>query len=48
MGMVDTSMIPTMGYLADIRHSSTYGNIYAISDFASCIGFALGMYIYIF
>ena len=48
MGMVDTSMIPTMGYLVDIRHLSTYGNIYAISDFASCLGFALGMYINIF
>ena len=35
-------MMPTMGYLVDIRHSSVYGSVYAIADVAFCLGFALG------
>ena len=44
VGMVDASMIPTMGYLVDIRHSSVYGNVYAIADMAWCLGFAVGSF----
>ena len=40
--MVDSSMMPTMGYLVDIRHSSVYGSVYAIADVAFCLGFAIG------
>jgi hypothetical protein len=40
--MVDSTMMPTMGYLVDIRHSSVYGSVYAIADVAFCLGFALG------
>lgn len=42
IGMVDSTMMPTMGYLVDIRHSSVYGSVYAIADVAFCMGFALG------
>uniref|UniRef100_A0A8C8S207 Solute carrier family 18 member A1 n=1 Tax=Pelusios castaneus TaxID=367368 RepID=A0A8C8S207_9SAUR len=42
IGMVDTSMMPIMGYLVDIRHTSVYGSIYAIADVAFCMGFAVG------
>jgi DHA1 family solute carrier family 18 vesicular amine transporter 1/2 len=42
IGMVDSSMMPTMGHLVDIRHSSVYGSVYAIADVAFCLGFALG------
>ncbi|KAG8441086.1 hypothetical protein GDO86_006725 [Hymenochirus boettgeri] len=42
LGMVDSSIIPIMGYLVDLRHTSVYGGIYAISDIALCLGFALG------
>ena len=42
IGMVDSAMMPTMGYLADIRHSSVYGSVYAIADVAFCLGFVLG------
>jgi DHA1 family solute carrier family 18 vesicular amine transporter 1/2 len=42
IGMVDSTMMPTMGYLVDIRHSSVYGSVYAIADVAFCLGFALG------
>ena len=43
IGMVDSSMMPTMGYLVDIRHSSVYGSVYAIADVAFCLGFAIGL-----
>ena len=42
IGMVDSTMMPTMGYLVDIRHSSVYGSVYAIADVAFCLGFSLG------
>ncbi|XP_010220370.1 PREDICTED: chromaffin granule amine transporter-like [Tinamus guttatus] len=39
---VDSSMMPIMGYLVDLRHTSVYGSVYAIADVAFCVGFALG------
>uniref|UniRef100_A0A1I8FMV2 Solute carrier family 13 member 2 n=1 Tax=Macrostomum lignano TaxID=282301 RepID=A0A1I8FMV2_9PLAT len=31
IGMVDSSMMPLMGYLVDLRHVSVYGSVYAIA-----------------
>ncbi|KAH9522542.1 hypothetical protein DERF_006106 [Dermatophagoides farinae] len=42
IGMVDSSMMPMLGYLVDIRHTSVYGSVYAIGDVAFCIGFTIG------
>ncbi|NWS48674.1 VMAT1 protein, partial [Probosciger aterrimus] len=42
IGMVDSSVMPIMGYLVDLRHTSIYGNVYAIADVAFCMGFAIG------
>lgn len=42
IGMVDSSMMPELGYLVDIRHSAVYGSVYAIGDVAFCLGFAVG------
>ena len=42
LGMVESSIMPTFAHLVDIRHSSVYGNVYAIADAAVCIGFTLG------
>ncbi|NWW05150.1 VMAT1 protein, partial [Oreocharis arfaki] len=42
IGMVDSSMMPIMGYLVDLRHTSSYGTVYAIADVAFCMGFAIG------
>ncbi|XP_035235087.1 chromaffin granule amine transporter [Anguilla anguilla] len=42
IGMVDSSMMPIMAYLVDIRHASVYGSVYAIADVAFCMGFAIG------
>lgn len=37
-GMVDSSLMPIMGYLVDLRHTSVYGSVYAIADVAFCLG----------
>ncbi|GAB1293210.1 Chromaffin granule amine transporter [Apodemus speciosus] len=42
IGMVDSSLMPIMGYLVDLRHTSVYGSVYAIADVAFCVGFAIG------
>ncbi|ELU03854.1 hypothetical protein CAPTEDRAFT_131587 [Capitella teleta] len=42
IGMVDSSMMPIMGYLVDLRHVPVYGSVYAIADVAFCVGFAIG------
>ena len=42
IGMVDSSMMPQLGFLVDIRHSAVYGGVYAIGDIAFCMGFAVG------
>ncbi|KAK7008577.1 vesicular monoamine transporter [Biomphalaria glabrata] len=42
IGMVDSAMMPHMGYLVDLRHVSVYGSVYAIADVAFCLGFAIG------
>ncbi len=44
IGMVDSSMMPTMAYLVDLRHASVYGSVYAIADVAFCLGFAIGKF----
>jgi DHA1 family solute carrier family 18 vesicular amine transporter 1/2 len=44
IGMVDSSMMPELGYLVDIRHTAVYGSVYAIGDVAFCLGFAIGQY----
>ncbi|KAM8780927.1 synaptic vesicular amine transporter isoform 2-T2 [Rhynchonycteris naso] len=41
IGMVDSSMMPIMGYLVDLRHVSVYGSVYAIADVAFCMGYAI-------
>jgi DHA1 family solute carrier family 18 vesicular amine transporter 1/2 len=42
IGMVDSSVMPTLGYLVDIRHTSVYGTVYAIADAAYYLSFAIG------
>lgn len=42
-GMVDSSMMPIVGHLVDLRHAPVYGSVYAIADVAFCMGFAIGM-----
>ena len=39
---VDSSMMPHLGYLVDLRHVGVYGNVYAIGDLSFCAAFAIG------
>uniref|UniRef100_A0A8C4NYI8 Major facilitator superfamily (MFS) profile domain-containing protein n=1 Tax=Dicentrarchus labrax TaxID=13489 RepID=A0A8C4NYI8_DICLA len=40
--IVDSSIMPLMGFLVDLRYVPVYGTIYAIADVAICIGFCVG------
>jgi DHA1 family solute carrier family 18 vesicular amine transporter 1/2 len=42
IGMVDSSMLPELGNLVDLRHSANYGSVYALGDIAICLGFVFG------
>ncbi|XP_076607604.1 synaptic vesicular amine transporter-like [Chaetodon auriga] len=42
VGTVDSSIMPLMGYLVDLRYVPVYGTVYAIADVALCIGFCIG------
>ncbi|CAJ1075656.1 synaptic vesicular amine transporter-like [Xyrichtys novacula] len=42
VGSVDSSIMPLMGNLVDLRYRPVYGTVYAIADVAICIGFSIG------
>lgn len=42
LGIVDTAIMPLMGFLVDLRYVPVYGTVYAIADFAVCVGFCVG------
>ncbi|XP_054464234.1 synaptic vesicular amine transporter-like [Anoplopoma fimbria] len=42
VGTVDSSIMPLMGNLVDLRYVPVYGTVYAIADVAVCIGFSVG------
>ena len=42
IALVDTAILPTLGYLVDTRHTSVYGSVYAIADISYSLAYALG------
>ncbi|OAF64865.1 putative vesicular acetylcholine transporter-A, partial [Intoshia linei] len=42
IALVDTALLPTLGYLVDSRYVSVYGSVYAIADISYSIAYALG------
>ncbi|TGZ73879.1 hypothetical protein CRM22_001267 [Opisthorchis felineus] len=42
IALVDTAILPTMGFLVDTRHVSVYGSVYAIADLSYSVAYALG------
>ncbi|KAI5703176.1 vesicular acetylcholine transporter [Diaphorina citri] len=42
MALVDTALLPTLGYLVDVRYVSVYGSIYAIADISYSLAYAIG------
>lgn len=42
-GATEISLLPELSHIVDVRHASVYGNVYAIGDFALCLGFGIGI-----
>ena len=42
IALVDTAVLPTLGYLVDVRHVSVYGSVYAIADISYSLAYAFG------
>ncbi|KRZ03487.1 Vesicular acetylcholine transporter unc-17, partial [Trichinella zimbabwensis] len=42
ISLVDTALLPLLGYLVDTRHASVYGSVYAIADISYSIAYAIG------
>lgn len=42
IALIDTSLLPLLGYLVDTRHVSVYGSVYAIADMSYSLAYALG------
>ncbi|XP_061175641.1 vesicular acetylcholine transporter-like [Saccostrea echinata] len=42
VALVDTAILPTLGYLVDLRYVSIYGSVYAIADISYSLAYALG------
>lgn len=42
VALVDTAILPTLGYLVDVRYVSVYGSVYAIADISYSLAYALG------
>ena len=42
VALVDTAILPTLGYLVDMRYVSVYGSVYAIADISYSFAYAIG------
>ncbi|CAG0901726.1 unnamed protein product [Darwinula stevensoni] len=42
IALIDTALLPTLGYLVDVRYVSVYGSIYAIADISYSMAYAIG------
>ncbi|KAK7481026.1 hypothetical protein BaRGS_00027745 [Batillaria attramentaria] len=42
IALVDTALLPTLGYLVDLRYVSVYGSVYAIADISYSLAYAFG------
>ncbi|XP_058789574.1 vesicular acetylcholine transporter isoform X3 [Phymastichus coffea] len=42
IALIDTALLPTLGYLVDVRYISVYGSIYAIADISYSLAYAIG------
>ncbi|XP_076461742.1 putative vesicular acetylcholine transporter-B [Babylonia areolata] len=42
IALVDTALLPMLGYLVDVRYVSVYGSVYAIADISYSLAYAFG------
>lgn len=43
IALIDTALLPTLGYLVDVRYVSVYGSIYAIADISYSMAYAVSL-----
>lgn len=44
--LMELALMPEFAHLVDIRHTAEYGNVYAISDVAVCLGLWIGILVH--
>ena len=42
IALIDTALLPILGYLVDVRHVPVYGSVYAIADISYSLAYAIG------
>ena len=42
IALVDTALLPTLGFIVDTRYTSVYGSVYAIADISYSLAYSLG------
>lgn len=42
VALVDTAILPLLGYVVDVRYVSVYGSVYAIADISYSLAYAIG------
>ena len=42
IALVDTALLPILGYVVDVRHNPVYGSVYAIADISYSLAYAIG------
>ena len=42
IALVDTALLPTLGFIVDTRYTSVYGSVYAIADISYSFAYSLG------
>lgn len=44
IALIDTALLPTLGYIVDKKYTSVYGSVYAIADISYSAAYAFGPY----
>ena len=42
IALIDTALLPTLGFIVDKKYVSVYGSVYAIADIAYSAAYAVG------
>lgn len=42
IALIDTALLPTLGFIVDKKYTSVYGSVYAIADISYCAAYAFG------
>lgn len=42
IALIDTALLPTLGFIVDKKYTSVYGSVYAIADISYCAAYAIG------